>query len=181
MIMFEFFSPDDTPELSFEGTLCIYGTNIFALPISLSLIPLSLRIMVQIYNNLTTLEMMGNKAVKYPCVGSFKTRNENGTKRDLEPNAYDMLWFNNMKQVMGSKLWMWPFPFAPELKGQGLFFPTIPDVSESDMLMRSGGRQDSQGFVESDFDIDPQSYIDKAVDKYAGNTFVLNDRDPETE
>ena len=89
-----------------------------------------------------------------------------------------MLWFNNMKQVMGSKLWMWPFPFAPELKGEGLFFPKIPDVSESDMMMRSGGRQ---GFGESDFDIDPQNYIDKAIDKYAGNTFVLNDRDPETE
>merc|ERR1712113_1340477 len=48
MILFEFFSPDSTPELSFEGTLCIYGTNIIALPISLALIPLSLRIMVQI-------------------------------------------------------------------------------------------------------------------------------------
>ena len=76
---------------------------------------------------------------------------------------------------------MWPFPFAPELKGQGLFFPRIPDVSESDMMMRSGGRQDSQGFGESDFDVDPQTYIDKAIDKYAGNTFVLNQKDPETE
>ena len=83
MIMFEFFSPDDTPELSFEGKACLYGTNIFALPISLSLIPLSLRIMIQIYNNLTTLEMMGDKVNKYPCIGSFKTRNENGRKRDL--------------------------------------------------------------------------------------------------
>ena len=29
--------------------------------------------------------------------------------------------------------------------------------------------------------MDPQSYIDKAVDKYAGNTFVLNDKDPNTQ
>jgi hypothetical protein len=37
-----------------------------------------------------------------------------------------------MKQILGSKLWMWPFPFAPEMKGSGLFFPKIPDVPESD-------------------------------------------------
>ena len=92
MIMFEFFSPEETPELTYKGKACLYGTNLLALPISLTLIPLSLRIMGQIYNNMTTLEMMGNKVVKYPCLGSFKTRNEDGKRRDCEPNEYDMLW-----------------------------------------------------------------------------------------
>ena len=46
---------------------------------------------------IATLEMMGNKAVKYPCLGSFKTRNEDGNRRDCEPNEYDMLWLQNMK------------------------------------------------------------------------------------
>merc|ERR1712061_913072 len=72
---------------------------------------------------------------------------------------------------------MWPFPFAPEMKGNGLFFPRIPDVPESDsaaLLKNRAGA--SAGYPESDFAVDPQSYIDKAVDKYAGNTFVLNDK-----
>jgi hypothetical protein len=34
------------------------------------------------------------------------------------PNEYDMLWLTNMKQVMGSKMWMWPLPFInEEMKG----------------------------------------------------------------
>ena len=125
--------------------------------------------------------MMGNKQVKYPCIGSFKTRNEDGLRRDLEPNEYDMLWLQNMKQVLGNNLWMWPFPFAPEMKGQGLFFPRVPDVAESDLNTLMKNRPGAaQGYAESDFDVDPQSYIDKAIDKYAGNTFVLNDKDPVT-
>ena len=86
-----------------------------------------------------------------------------------------------MKQVLGSKLWMWPFPFAPEIKGQGLFFPKIPDVTETDIDMRSGVRTSETAISEPDYEIDPQSYIDKAVDKYAGNMFVLTEKDPESE
>ena len=97
LIKFAFFSPDDTPDLTLKGKICYYGTNFVSVPISLALIPMSFRILIQIYNNLTTLEMMGNRQIKYPCLGSFKTRNEEGVKRDLEPNPYDMLWLQNMK------------------------------------------------------------------------------------
>lgn len=31
----------------------------------------------------------------------------------------------------------------------------------------------SRGYSSADFDADPQEYIDKAVRKYAGNTFIL--------
>ena len=126
--------------------------------------------------------MMGHKQTKYPCIGSFKTRNEDGHRRELEPNEYDMLWLQNMKQILGNKLWMWPFPFAQEMKGNGMFFPRIPDVPESDAITLLKNRTGaSAGPPESDFLTDPQSYIDKAVDKYAGNTFVLNDKDPQTQ
>ena len=47
--------------------------------------------------------------------------------------------------------------------------------------MRSVSRPGDSTSLESDFDMDPQSYIDKAVDKYAGNTFILNEKDPQTQ
>ena len=125
--------------------------------------------------------MMGNKQVKYPCLGSFKTRNEDGVRRELEPNPYDMLWLQNMKQILGSKLWMWPFPFAPEMKGNGLFFPKVPDVPEADAVQLQKSRMTESARTVNDFDIDVQDYVDKAVNKYAGNTFVLNDKDPKTQ
>lgn len=61
MITFAFFSPDDTPELSSLGTICFYLTNCISLLISIALIPLTLRIMVQLYNNLTSIDMLKNK------------------------------------------------------------------------------------------------------------------------
>ena len=70
LVLFVFFSPDDTPELSSLGTVCFYLTNFVSMTISIALIPLTLRIIVQLYNNLTTIEMMKNKQVKYPCVGA---------------------------------------------------------------------------------------------------------------
>jgi palmitoyltransferase len=61
LIKFAFFSPDDTPDLTLKGMICYYGTNFVSMPISLALIPMTFRILIQIYNNLTTLEMMGDK------------------------------------------------------------------------------------------------------------------------
>ena len=75
---------------------------------------------------------------------------------------------------------MWPFPFAPEMKGSGLFFPKIPDVPESEAAQFQKNKFTNSARTDNDFDIDPQDYIDKAVNKYAGNTFVLNDKDPQT-
>ena len=57
-------------------------------------------------------------------------KDENGA--NLTPNEYDMLWLPNLKQVLGPSLWMWPFPFAPELKGEGLSFPKLPEVTIDD-------------------------------------------------
>ena len=78
MILFSFFSPDETPGLSTLGTICFYLTNCISLTISIALIPLTIRIIVQLYNNLTTIEMLKNKQVKYPCVGANITRTSDG-------------------------------------------------------------------------------------------------------
>lgn len=91
MINFCFFSPDETPELTSFGTLCFYLTNFVSLTISVALIPLTLRIIIQLYNNLTTIEMMKNKQVRYPCIGAKKTRSSDG-RLEQHPNDYDMFW-----------------------------------------------------------------------------------------
>ena len=116
MVCFAFFSPDDTPELSSLGTTCFYLTNCISLLISIALIPLTARIILQLYNNLTSIEMLKNKQVRYPCVGISENRAEDGRLEET-PNEYDMLWLQNLKQVLGNQLWMWPFPFAPEMRG----------------------------------------------------------------
>ena len=74
------------------GTICFYLTNFISLTISIALIPLTLRIILQLYNNLTTIEMMKNKQVKYPCVGAQNSRTGDGRLEKL-PNDYDMLWY----------------------------------------------------------------------------------------
>lgn len=130
MINFSFFSPDDTPSLSTLGTVFFYLTNFISLSISIALIPLTIRIILQLYNNLTTIEMMKNKQVKYPCIGAKESRTADG-RLENSPNEHDMLWLQNMKQVMGNSLWMWAFPFSQEMRGKGLFFPRIPEVSQS--------------------------------------------------
>ena len=61
MIYYAFLSPEDTPSLSNLGIVFFYLTNVISLPISIALIPLTLRIIVQLYNNLTTIEMIKNK------------------------------------------------------------------------------------------------------------------------
>lgn len=179
MILFSFFSPDDTPELSNIGTICFYLTNLVSLTISIALIPLTLRILLQIYNNLTTIEMMKGKRTKYPFVGAKETRTADG-RLEQQPNEHDMLWLQNMRQVLGSQLWMWPFPFSQEMRGKGLFFPRIPEVTSAHIRAMTesgdGGGQSNRGSHRNganDFESDPQAYIDKAVKKYAGNTFVL--------
>jgi len=101
MILFAFFSPDETPELTTAGKVCFYLTNCVSVPISIALIPLSLRILLQLYNNLTTIEMMKGKRVKYPFIGAQDTKTSDG-RLEQSPNEYDMLWLQNMRQVLGS-------------------------------------------------------------------------------
>ena len=122
------------------------------------------------YNNITTLERFKMHTTRIPCIGPVY---ENMTT----PNQYDMLWLTNLKQVMGSRIWMWPLPFInEEMKGQGFFFPKIPEITMADMnlIIKDTDKGQNSAFAQNDFDSDPKEYIKKAVSKYSGNTFIIN-------
>jgi hypothetical protein len=171
MVDFAFFRPDDDKhELSFLGNVFYYLTNCIALPISYALIFLSLNVMIQIYNNITTLERFKKRTVRIPCYGPT------WEDRTL-PNEYDMLWLANMRQVLGPRMWMWPLPLVgDEMKGQGYFYPKIPEITMADMniLLKDTSRVHNTSFTVNDFESDPKEYIKKAVEKYSGNTFVIH-------
>ena len=40
-----------------------------------------------------------------------------------------MLWIANMKQHLGSKMWMWFIPYNEEMKGKGFYYPKIPEIT----------------------------------------------------
>jgi hypothetical protein len=86
-----------------------------------------------------------------------------------------MIWLSNMKQVLGSKLWMWPLPITEEMKGQGFYYPKIPEITMSDLniLLKDASKVHNTSFTANDFDHDPRDYIAKAVEKYSGNTFLI--------
>ena len=77
---------------------------------------------------------------------------------------------------MGSKLWMWPLPITEEMKGQGFYFPKIPDITMSDLniLLKDASRAHNTSFTVNDFECDPKEYVEKAIKKYGGNTFVIH-------
>jgi hypothetical protein len=90
MVNYAFFRADeDTHTLSTFGYALYYQTNFMAVPISMSLIFLTFSILLQLFNNLTSLERFGMKQMKVPCI--------NLRSEDCVPNEYDMLWIENMR------------------------------------------------------------------------------------
>lgn len=57
-------------------------------------------------------------------------------------------------------------PYAPEMKGEGLFFPRLPPVKAAE-------EDNERSFKRADFDSDPRKYIEKARSKHAGKTFLV--------
>lgn len=170
MYQYAFFRPDDdTHELSYFGAFCYYLTNSVSLPISYALIFLTINVLVQLYNNVTTLERFKLRTVKMPCYGPT-------WEDQTVPNEYDMLWLPNMRQVLGKKMWQWLIPgIGEEMKGQGYFFPKIPEITMADMhLILKDTDKSHTPSAPNDFDSDSKAYIKKAVQKYGGNTFVIN-------
>lgn len=108
------------------------------------------------------------KQMRIPCWGPVDECNS-------YPNEYDMIWLSNFKQVLGSKMWMWFLPISEEMKGQGFYYPKIPDITISDLniLLKDASRVHNTSFTVNDFECDPNEYIAKAVKKYGGNTFLI--------
>ena len=70
MIKYAFFRPDDDKhDMSIFGYATYYFTNFISMPISFGTLSLSCSLIIQIYNNMTTLEKMGNKQQRIPCIG----------------------------------------------------------------------------------------------------------------
>ena len=70
MYPFAFSRPEeDKHDLSVWGSICYYITNTIALPISYSIIFMSLNNIVQMYNNISTLERFKMHTTKIPCIG----------------------------------------------------------------------------------------------------------------
>jgi hypothetical protein len=80
-------------EFTSTGKFCYWFTNIVTLPICIALIGLTMSILWNLFDNMTTIETMGLKGHKErrcPCCGVF------GFEGYHKPNTYDMLWPNNL-------------------------------------------------------------------------------------
>jgi hypothetical protein len=123
------------------------------------------------YKNRSSLERMGFKMMKLPCCGTMK-RHDGFTET---PNEYDMTWLANFRQHLGSRMWMWLLPITVEMKGQGFYYPKIPEIAMSDLniLLKDSSKVHNTSFNVNDFEHDPRDYIRKAVEKYSGNTFLI--------
>ena len=72
---------------------------------------------------------------------------------------------------------MWPLPFVnEEMKGQGFFYPKIPEITMADinMVVKDASKQHNASYNKTDFDSDPNQYIEKALKKYGGKTFTIS-------
>jgi len=45
-------------------------------------------------------------------------------------------------------MWMWLFPFAPDIQGEGLFFPRIPKIETSQL------EKSERTYNKTDFEIE---------------------------
>lgn len=86
-----------------------------------------------------------------------------------------MIWLPNIKQVLGPHMWMWFLPITVEMKGKGFYYPRIPEITMSDLniLLKDVSRVHGTSFTINDFETDPREYVNKAVQKYSGNKFLL--------
>ena len=76
---------------------------------------------------------------------------------------------------MGERMWMWFLPIDVEMKGQGFYYPKVPEISMSDIniLLKDASRVHNTSFTVNDFEFDPREYVMKASQKYGGNTFLI--------
>lgn len=58
LVKYFFYTDDDVQGIeTIYGIFCFWMTNVFGMLISFSLLPLSMRIIFQMYNNVTSIEM----------------------------------------------------------------------------------------------------------------------------
>ena len=168
-------SPDDAPPFSRQGEACFWVAAVLDMPICFALIGLSINFFLQLYENQMTLETFGKHGKiqrRYPCYGIPRSHGL------FQPNAYDILWPNNLRQVFGSNILLWGVPFyQPEMKGRGFYFPKIPEVNSQDVgiLQRDGKINKKSKYYDpyDQFNSKNEDYVAKAKEKYRGYSFLL--------
>ena len=75
-------------------------------------------------------------------------------------------------------MWQWFLPITHEMKGQGFYYPKLPEVTMSDvnLLLKDASKVHGTSFTVNDFEFDPNEYVLKAVKKYGKTKFDV----PET-
>lgn len=70
---------------------------------------------------------------------------------------------------------MWGLPIAEEMKGEGYYFPKIPELTMADMnlMLKESGKTHNTSFTMNEFEADPRDYVKKALKKYSGKTFII--------
>jgi len=89
-------------EFGFLPKFCQYVANMLFCGISISFVPMTLSIFITMFNNLTHVESMIGTEKRIPC---FQTN-----PKFRISNKFNMLWLNNMAQVLGSTVLLWFFP-----------------------------------------------------------------------
>ena len=76
--------------------------------------------------------MMRDKQVRYPLYGLVTSDSEG---RTILPNEYDMLWLNNLKQVLGDSMayWLLPIGGSSTADGKAFYFAKLPPVEECEI------------------------------------------------
>lgn len=102
-LRYSFYRDNATSELGWVMRVGYWGMNLFIFPISIALINLNFTMWIYMYNNMTVIEDASMNQKKYPCFDK-----KLGVYENL--NKYDMLYPNNIRDIMGEKLWMWLLP-----------------------------------------------------------------------
>ena len=88
---------------------------------------------------------------RFPCIGVPESY------KKYKPNKYDVLWPNNIEQVLGPNVLLWWLPlYQPDMKGKGLFFPQLPRISSpgTDLgIMQKDGKIKNKDGTLADIDI----------------------------
>lgn len=120
-------------KMSVFGVAGYWFTNLVDMPICFALIGLSGSILCDIYSNMSTLENMGSDTKRYPCYGQYIDPYLQGQQT---PNKYDLLWVNNMQEVLGSQIYYWLIPFYTP-KNSAIQFKKLPKITNTDDLCKN--------------------------------------------
>lgn len=106
-------------------------TGMFTLS-QLNFLMFNINSFVILYNNTTAADTYEETELNYPW---WKRGLEKSKYIEDSRNAYDRLWLWNFWDILGDSLWQWPLPIFHEMKGKGMYYPSIPDFDMKDLQL----------------------------------------------